>query len=69
MVGCKKFWVVSHGFGWFRVVLDGFGWFAVLIVTMNYFERSAEHAWIKKDSVKSTPSLFCLFVIIEILVV
>ena len=40
------------------MVLDGFGWFAVLTVTMNYFERSAEHAWIKKDSVKSTPSLF-----------
>ena len=27
MAGCKKFWVVSDGFGWFRVVSDGFGWF------------------------------------------
>ena len=43
MVGCKKFWMVSDGFGWFRVVsggcgwfrvdADGFGWFAVLVVT------------------------------------
>ena len=36
MAGCKKFWVVSDGFGWFRVVSDGFGWFAVLVVTIFF---------------------------------
>ena len=45
MVGCKKFWIVSGGFGWVRVASDGFGWFTVLVVTEStnpflYFNRT-----------------------------
>ena len=36
VVGCKKFWVVSDSFAWFRVVLAGFGQLRVVFCFRDY---------------------------------
>ena len=48
MVGCKKFWVVSDSFGWFRVVSDGFGWFAVLVVPCHIYHMTCVRVEMEK---------------------
>ena len=57
MVGCKKFWVISDGYGWFRVVSDGFGWFTVLVVTVVTLFNKMESVKNTQRGITSLPAL------------